>query len=207
MDIKKNIEPKKDKYSFICPHCNIVAIMAHKNNLEFYNSINNTMSRINIRQCVACNEINIWLDEKMVYPKPKFTLPPNEDLSENIKKLYIEASEIVEQSPCGACAILRLALQKMLKELGLYKKDLNTSIGDLIQSEKINKSLLKALEIVRVCGNNAVHEGVILLDDNKEIAKNLFKLINFIAEKLITEEKEINEFYGNLPNNKKRLEQ
>ena len=167
-----------------------------------------TDTKVTISECQACNNISIWLDEKMVYPTPKFTPPPNEDLSEEIKKLYLEASEIVAQSPCGACAILRLALQKMLEELRLYKKDLNTSIGNLIKSEKINNSLLQALEIVRVCGNNAVHKGAaILLDDDKEIAKKLFWLINFIAEELIIKEKKINELYANIPNNKKRLEQ
>ena len=129
-----------------------------------------TYTKVTISECQACKNISIWLDEKMVYPKPKFALPPNEDLSEEIKKLYLEASEIVEQSPCGACAILRLALQKMLEELRLYKKDLNTifakngkNIGilyefvskNLIYYYKNNKSKTPRKDEAKESGNDS----------------------------------------------------
>ena len=49
--------------------------------------------------------------------------------------------------------------------------------------------------MVRVVGNNAVHPGQINLDDNKEIALVLFKVLNMIAEEFITKPKEIDTLY------------
>jgi hypothetical protein len=56
-----------------------------------------------------------------------------------------------------------------------------------------------ALDSVRVIGNEAVHPGQIDLRDTPEIAMSLFGLVNFIVEKMITEPKEIDAFYGALP--------
>lgn len=53
----------------------------------------------------------------------------------------------------------------------------------------------QALDFVRVVGNNAVHSGEINLDDNKEIALSLFKIINMIADDLISKPKEMDELY------------
>ena len=38
--------------------------------------------------------------------------------------------------------------------------------------------------------------------DNRDVANKLFKLVNFIATKLITEPKEIDEIYSSLPSDK-----
>ena len=56
----------------------------------------------------------------------------------------------------------------------------------------------RALDIVRVVGNNAVHPGVIDFRDNPEIALKLFKLINIIVEQMITQPKELSELYNNV---------
>ncbi len=61
----------------------------------------------------------------------------------------------------------------------------------------------KALDTVRVTGNEAVHPGILDLRDDQETAQNLFKLINFIAEKMISEPKEVEKLFDNLPEDKK----
>ena len=58
----------------------------------------------------------------------------------------------------------------------------------------------KALDIVRVIGNKAVHPGQINFDvDDISTAQLLFKLINMIVESLVTEPKELGELYEKLP--------
>lgn len=44
-------------------------------------------------------------------------------------------------------------------------------------------------------GNEAVHPGMIDLRDDYETVSKLFKLTNFIADKLISEPKEVEEIY------------
>ena len=55
---------------------------------------------------------------------------------------------------------------------------------------------------MRVIGNEAVHPGTLDLRDNRAVANALFKLVNFIATKLITEPNEIISIYGSLPKDK-----
>jgi hypothetical protein len=57
----------------------------------------------------------------------------------------------------------------------------------------------KALDIVRVIGNNAVHPGVIDLKDNQSTVHILFSLINQIVQDRITQPKEVNALYETLP--------
>jgi len=60
------------------------------------------------------------------------------------------------------------------------------------------------LDIVRVIGNESVHPGEINLNDDKDIAYNLFELVNIIAQTMLTQPKETSKLYSSLP--KKRLE-
>ena len=58
----------------------------------------------------------------------------------------------------------------------------------------------KPLDAVRVIGNKAVHPGQIAFDvDDKSTAETLMKLLNIIAERLITEPKEIDCIFDALP--------
>ena len=59
------------------------------------------------------------------------------------------------------------------------------------------------MDILRITGNNAVHPGEINIEEDPEKVLKLFELLNFIAEKMITEPKEISSFYDDLPEGSK----
>jgi hypothetical protein len=61
----------------------------------------------------------------------------------------------------------------------------------------------KALDTVRVIGNDAVHPGTIDLRDDPATATALFKLVNIIVEKMISEPREIEDLYAGLPEAKR----
>ena len=150
-----------------------------------------------VATCSSCEDFTLWVNEEIVYPRKTTILPPNEDLEEDIKALYIEASTILVDSPKGSAALLRLALQKLLKQLGKSGKNINNDIKELV-AEGLSPKIQQALDLVRVIGNNAVHPGEINLDDNAEIAQKLFSILNFIAYELITKPKELDNLYANL---------
>jgi hypothetical protein len=85
--------------------------------------------------------------------------------------------------------------------LGEDGKNINNDIKSLVAKGLPNK-VQEALDSVRVIGNDAVHPGTLDLNDNREIAAKLFKLVNFIATKMISEPKEIDELYSSLPADK-----
>jgi hypothetical protein len=160
--------------------------------------------------CAHCYNLAIWKgsydeeqrleDFKMIYPYSGAIPLPNDDLPPDIKNDYLEASMIVDLSPRGAVALLRLALQKLCKHLGEKGENINADIKSLV-SKGLNPMIQKALDAVRVTGNSAVHPGTIDLNDNREIAIKVFGLINVIADVTITQQKMINQFYDeNLTN-------
>ncbi|PGY60317.1 DUF4145 domain-containing protein [Bacillus thuringiensis] len=138
--------------------------------------------------CTICSEYLIWKDNKIAYPNCHTIEDPHEDIPEGVKKLYNEARGIVNLSPRSACALLRLAIEKLLVEgLGCPEKNrLNDNIK-LLQSEgKLSEPINMALNAVRLVGNSAVHAGKIELDDKPEYAYKLFGLLNYIVDDLIS---------------------
>lgn len=159
------------------------------------------LNNCNISECYNCKEISIWVHDQIVYPENRVDITPNNDLPEHIKQLFNEARQIVLNSPKGAAALLRLCVQHLCKELGESGKNIDKDIASLV-AKGLNPLIQKALDIVRVIGNEAVHPGVINLDDNKEIAIKLFGLVNIISEQMISQPKQINDLYGDLPKDK-----
>ena len=151
-------------------------------------------SNFSVSTCESCNEISLWVSEKIVYPISNSIEPPSPDLNEDIQEIYNEAASIYKASPKGATALLRLALQKLLKQIGKDGNNINNNIKELVE-EGLSPKIQQALDLVRVVGNNAVHPGQIDLDDGNEIALKLFHLLNFITHELITRPNELEELY------------
>jgi hypothetical protein len=138
----------------------------------------------------------------MIYPNVVAAPFPNSDLPDDIKVDFEEARQISNLSPKGAAALLRLVIQKICIHLGEPGKDLNKDIGSLVK-KGLSEKIQKALDIVRVIGNGFVHPGQIDLNDTPETTAKLFELVNFIADKMITEPKKIDGLYNELPDSKK----
>jgi len=185
--------------SFNCPHCNAFSAQSwHAGHYKNFAGDYGVIKSLTISVCHHCKQYSLWQDEKMVYPDTSGVLPPNADLPDDIQTDYIEARSIVTSSPRGAAALLRLCIQKICIHLGEPGKNLNTDIGNLVK-KGLSKDIQKAFDILRVKGNNAVHPGEINLKDNQESALRFFKLVNFIAEEMITRPNELEKFYEELP--------
>lgn len=210
MKKEKYYPPEHKSGQFHCPHCGVFAkqFWAH---IEAKHIWGNTFIGLRvsafreelngewtISRCEHCNKKMIWLNNKIIYPKKIIVDSPNDDLLEDIKKDYIEAANVFGDSPRASAAILRLALQKLCKQLGESGKNINDDIKNLVK-KGLNSQIQKSLDILRITGNNAVHPGEINIEEKPELVLKLFELINFIAEKMITEPKEIESFYVELP--------
>ena len=194
-------EPKAN--SFTCPHCGVHAMQNWSDLMTQFDGRGGWVRQKDmiIGLCDHCSEITIWLKDEMLFPSKPSVPTPNGDLSTDIKKDYNEAAEIVEKSPKSAAALLRLAIQKLCKQLGEKGENINQDIGELVK-KGLPAKIQKSLDIVRVVGNESVHPGQINLDDNKETAYKLFDLINLIANTMITQPKEIDNLYDALPKEK-----
>jgi len=150
------------------------------------------------RRCTSCEKQSIWVNNELVYPETNSVDDPNDDLPPKVHDIYLEAAKVSDASPRASAALLRLALQELLSELGAKGNGLKDAIEDLAESES-DPTIAKALETVRITGNHAVHPGQIDFDDKPEMALGLFKLINYIAGRVITDKKEVEEMHARLP--------
>ena len=197
--------PEYESTAFNCPYCGAYA----KQNWHPLSWDQHHVAQIKTRDmrvslCSHCQEASLWLSglspacpPQMIYPATRTSPPANDDLDDNIKKIYYEAADIANLSPRAACALLRLAIQMLLKQLGETGDNINNDIKNLVAKE-LDPKIQQALDIVRVTGNHAVHPGEIDFDETTDV-QALFDLINVIADTLITRPKRIETMFNRLP--------
>ena len=201
---KNYIEPQKNLTSYTCPHCNSISQMEkdiHHFNSDFYSTGGGVLAvrnQLTIHRCHCCGKKIIWIDNNYIYPDI-IAEEANTDMPNSVKQLYEEAGLIYNKSPRAACALLRLAIDRLCNELGENDRDINHNIGALVK-KGLPQSVQQALDVVRVVGNKAVHPGQIAFDvDDKGTAIMLMRLLNIIVERMITEPNEIDSLYQGLP--------
>jgi len=183
--------------SFNCPNCGAFSHQVWKQT-KYIDGGYRDIESLQVTFCHHCQKFSLWLNEKMIHPEISGIQKPNQDLDADIIEDYLEAASILNKSPRGAAALLRLCIQKLCKQLGESGKNINGDIANLVK-KGLPAAVQQALDIVRVIGNNAVHPGQIDLKDNVEIANKLFELVNIVAQIMITQPKEIEKLYHTLP--------
>lgn len=160
------------------------------------------VANLNISQCYNCSKLAIWLHDRLLFPNTRTGVEPNEDLDDDIKQDFNEAREILDLSPRGAAALLRLAVQKLCKQLGEGGRNIDDDIASLV-GKGLNPIIQKALDVVRVVGNEAVHPGTLDLRDDRDTAVQLLQLINSITDQMISHPKKVESLYDKLPEAKR----
>lgn len=209
------VAPKFEEKAFTCPYCETYAqqnweikglnkwsdTFCTVSNGAGYSNPNynfDELDKLSISTCQKCNKYHIWHNDKMIVPTNSPIPMPLEDMPQVVKELYLEARDVYPVSYKSACALLRLAVQHLCKELGEKGKNINADIGSLV-SKGLPERIKKALDIVRVVGNNAVHPGKMDENDTKLYAEKMFRLINMIVEDRIVQPKEIDDLFYGLP--------
>lgn len=202
--------PSLGKGEYHCPHCNVYAKQFYAHLHAFpqsqWNSIVAQQDNFNeplskdwiVTKCQKCKNLVVWYGGNIIYPRKMIAPLPNSDMNDQIKADYMEAGIVFSDSPRAAAALLRLALQKLCIQLGEKGENINEDIKKLV-AKGLNPLVQKSLDALRITGNNAVHPGEINLEEESVKVLKLFELLNFIANKMITEPREIEHFYSALP--------
>jgi len=189
--------------AFNCPYC------AAFSNMQ-WNPLQSSLGGFGLflAKCTHCLKLSCWQgieDDEGSYFKGVMLIPdgsvaplPHPEMPEGVAADYAEARNIVNRSPRGAAALLRLAIQKLCAELGETSGHINTDIGALMK-KGLPTEIQQALDVVRVVGNNAVHPGELSEEDIADVAIPLFDLVNAIVEDRIARPQRLTALFSRLP--------
>lgn len=220
----KSIVPAPLEHSYTCPYCDTTAVIkwygiqkASPVNIAKgeeresgyyagaggYVTSNTELRNWAFGECTNCHHMTVWRKDRMMYPKCTTVDDPNPDMPEEVKNCYLEAASVLNDSPRSAAALLRLGLQHLLSFL-LGKSSSGNMYRDIATySSKSPIQITKALDTIRLAGNESVHPGEINLNEDPEYASFLFVLMNMICEESITRPKKLEEAYQKLPKSKR----
>jgi hypothetical protein len=198
------VAPRLRVSAFTCPTCGAYAEMVW-NQAQLGSS---TYLPVYSATCGACRNSSWWLEEmrddglakvgRMMWPAAVTAPRAHPDLYPDLQADFEEARSISNVSPRGAAALLRLVIEKLVRELGAQGDTIDKMIGDLVK-KGLPVQVQQALDTVRVIGNNAVHAGKMDQADVAATVNQLFGLVNIIVEQQITQPKKIAELFGTLP--------
>ena len=194
--MSKYYPPEDQAKQFHCIHCGVFAKQRWGTLYFGYN--NAGKSPITYSHCEHCSGLTYWHESKMIIPADAPVPPPHPDMPASVIEDYQEARSIFSRSPRASVALLRLAIQKLMPDLGEKGENINADIKALV-AKGLPVQVQQAFDFCRVVGNNAVHPGEINLNDTPEMGQHLFSMINFIVEDRITRPKQIAELYAKLP--------
>lgn len=157
----------------------------------------------------SSNSMPILDKQILLFPDNPAGVPnPIKDMPSSIKDIYKEAASIANKSPRAAAALLRLALEKLLKdELEVKGKSLNERIKNLYSSGAPG-NIIKIMDIIRITGNDGIHDGnlgVIDIEqkDNFSNVIVLFNFINYLVDQFIVQPQKINAMVDNFSQGQK----
>lgn len=189
--------PAANKDNFHCPSCGVYAA-------QRWGSVSKggtVMTGWEAASCSACGHYSVWLGERMIYPLQRQGESPHVDTPDEVLAIYNEAREVAPISRKSAAGLLRLALQMLVDELESGSGGIDKKIGALVQ-KGLDPQVQKAMDVLRVVGNESVHPGQIDLEADDELLPALFNLLNIIVEQIIARPKHIGGLFAKLPESK-----
>ena len=122
---------------------------------------------------VGCN---LWDASGMLPTLAKDVLPMSHKFPSGIRARYEDAHRVSD--PGSACLLLRAVCEDLCREKGVPGNGLHEMIGNL-ESAGASPRLVKALDAIRIIGNNAAHGGKRNYDLEKE---QLLEVAHIIVE-------------------------
>lgn len=212
------VKPDYNLDRYTCPYCGIFCKqkeIINKDYSENWGSWGHNI-RVIVLLCEKCSKRTVWevesfsngTSEKELL-KPNISSideNPNQDMTDEEKKLFNESKDIFDKSPKSAGALLRCVLESILKRC-FPKIEKNKTLGQMLNCEEIKNELdeefVNFLIGLKNIGNQSAHSSLLIYeDDDKKSVKPLFEAINIVVDELISSKKRKEKLFKSIENNK-----
>lgn len=212
-----------------CPYCDSIngAPPMTSNEISFIGQVDNhdnapgRNTYFYLATCCVCYKATIYAKkvnisevvmQKRIYPVELVnpSLPKaSKYMPDDIKEIYNEAAKVFDLSLRSAGALLRVALEKMLKKYVDKDDSLNNMIGQV--SKDVPEYVSNLMDIIRTSGNAELHGSSRKETSFRELSNDetighveyLFKFLNVISQSMGVL-KDANKIFNELPENQKK---
>lgn len=207
---KREISPKYKADYFTCPRCGVASaqrwIDLHTVERVYGNGsmreVTTKLADIGISQCGTCSARSLWFEAQLVFPETHDAPPMSPDMPPDLQRDYEEAAAIASASPRAAAALLRMCIEGLCKKI-TGAETFDKAIATL-QQQHIPPEIQLAMDVIRQNGNEVLHAGQLYGDDDASTVAMLFRLVNTVVTWAITEKRELQELYNQIPEAKRK---
>jgi len=134
------------------------------------------MANLHLSSCHSCNGFALWVGERLAFPINVDKTPAlvEEDLE--------EAAAILNKSPRGAIALMRVCIQKLMPLLKQDSENLNDSMSSLVR-KGLEVEIQQAMEVLQVLGNDLGQPTSLDTQEDKEMALRFVDSLKAILER------------------------
>lgn len=207
------VHPRYRALFFTCPHCGVASTQWW---IDLYRidttlkdgrriEVSTKFDDLAMSRCNACDGRALWFEKQLLYPENSDAPPVSPDMPAELRRDYEEAAAIFSKSPRAAAALLRMCVEGLIKKI--TEKDTFDKAIVALQARGIPPQIQLALDVIRQNGNEVLHAGQLYGEDNEATVAMLFKLVNSVVTWAITEQRQLQELYEQIPEDKRqRLE-
>jgi hypothetical protein len=134
------------------------------------------MANLHLSSCHSCNGFALWVGERLAFPMNVDKTPAL--VEEDVE----EAAAILNKSPRGATALMRVCVQKLMPLLKLDGKNLDDSMSSLVR-KGLEVEIQQAMEVLQVLGNDPGQPTSLDTQEDKEMALRFVDSLKAILER------------------------
>src|SRR6516225_3593744 len=136
------------------------------------------MANLHLSGCHSCSGFALWVGDRLVFPINVDKTPAL------VEEDFEEAAAILNKSPRGATALMRVCVQKLMPLLKLDGKNLDDSMSSLVR-KGLEVEIQQAMEVLQVLGNDPGQPTSLDTQEDKEMALRFVDSLKAILERRV----------------------
>jgi hypothetical protein len=134
------------------------------------------MANLHISNCHNCNGFSLWVSGLLVYPTKLDKTP--ELVDEDVE----EAAVVLNKSPRGATALMRVCIQKLVPLLEENGKELNQRVSSLVR-KGLEMEIQQAMDVLEVLRSDSAQLNPLESQADRETALRFLDSLKEVLER------------------------